>query len=250
MYRLLKKLRPTHGWNAAAWELAIVTLGVLLALAAQQWVENRTVRGRVEASKAALRDELAEHYSYAVEFRTVYPCLKAQLGRLRDRVLSSGSVMAAVPIYREAHNEYVVRIPSKEFPTAAWDAAVNDGIIQSFEPAFRRQLAGHYTQLETIRDATWANNESEQGLSALAHSLPLDPMVRYSIIKDIEQLSGRLENMDILHGQIIDYIQIVGMLPPAEDARAVTERYGTYKFCKEHGLPMRSFEEAMQAMPN
>ena len=244
------KLSPPQGWRTVAWELAVVTLGVLLALAAQQWVESRTVRAKVEASKAALRDELAEHYGYAVEFRTVFPCLQAQLHRIRDRVLASGQVLESIPIYNEGDNSYVVRIPSKEFPTAAWEAAVNDGIIQRYEPSLRRQLAGHYTQLETVRDATWANTESEQGLAALAHPLPLDPVVRFSIVTDIEKLSGRLENMDILHGQIIDYIEKVGMLPGPEAAQAITERYGTYKFCKAHGLPMRSFKDAMQAEPN
>ena len=35
MFRLLK-LKPPHGWSAVAWELAIITLGVRIALAAQQ----------------------------------------------------------------------------------------------------------------------------------------------------------------------------------------------------------------------
>ncbi len=39
MFRLLK-LKPPHGWAAVAWELAIVTLGVLIALGAQQIVED------------------------------------------------------------------------------------------------------------------------------------------------------------------------------------------------------------------
>jgi hypothetical protein len=30
----------------------------------------------------------------------------------------------------------------------------------------------------------------------------------------------------------------------------VTERYGTYRFCKAQRLPMRSFKDAMQAVPN
>ena len=119
-----------------------------------------------------------------------------------------------------------------------------------YEPTFRRQLVGHYSQLDTVREATRENNGSVQGLAALAHRLPLDPAVRYSIVHDIEKLSGRLENMDILHGQIIDYIQKVGMIPPAEAAIALTTRYGTYKFCKACGLPMRSFKEAMVAVPN
>lgn len=250
MFRLLK-VRPPGGWSAVAWELAIVTLGVLLALAAQQWVENRTLQGKLEASRAALRDELSEHYGYAVEFRTVYPCVKAQLRRLLDRVASSSAVMDPVPIYKEQTFQYVLRFPSKSYPTDAWEGAVSDGLVQRFEPTIRRQLAGHYTQVTTIlRNLITANNDAEQGMVALTHRLPLEPAVRYSIVKEMEQLSGRLDYLDLIHGQAIDYIQSVGMLPPAEEAQELTKRYGTYQFCKKQGLPMRSFKEAMQAVPN
>lgn len=249
MFRLMQ-LKPPHGWKAVAWELAIVTLGVLIALAAQQWAEERTLRGKVETSKAALRDELSEHYNFAVEFRTVYPCMQTQLAQLRDRVLASGAVMDPAPIYQESTFDYVLRIPSKEYPTDAWEAAVNDGTIQRFEPPVRRQLAGHYMMLALIRNISWANNEADTGLEALRHGLPLDPTVRYSVIKEIEQLSGRMEHLDVLNGQVIDNLQKASMLPPAGEARSLTERYGTYRFCKARALPMRSFEEAMQAVPN
>ena len=39
MFRLLR-LKPPHGWNAVAWELGIVTLGVLISLGAQQVVRG------------------------------------------------------------------------------------------------------------------------------------------------------------------------------------------------------------------
>ena len=249
MFRLIQ-LKPPHGWNAVAWELAIVTLGVLIALATQQWADERTWRGKVETSKAALRDELSEHYSYAVEFRTVYPCMQAQLAQLGDRVLASGAVMDPAPVYEEPGADFVLRIPSKEYPTEAWQAAVNDGTIHRFEPVIRRQLAGHYTMLALIRNMSWANDQSETGLAALTHPLPLDPTVRYSIITEIEQLTGRLEHLDLLNGQMIDYLEKASMVPPGDEARSVTERYGTYRFCKARALPMRSFEEAMEAVPS
>lgn len=56
--------------------------------------------------------------------------------------------------------------------------------------------------------------------------------------------------MDVLHGQIIDYLQQLKMVPAADEAIAVTERYGTYNYCKAQKLPMRSFEDAMKAVPN
>jgi len=249
MFRLFR-LRPPQGWNAVIWELVIVTLGVLLALAAQQWTENRTMRSKVEASKAAIRDELSEHYAFAVEFRTVYPCVLAQVRQLRDHVLSSGPVLDPVPVYTEQNFRFVLREPSKVFPTDAWDAAINDGLIQRFEPAFRRQLAGHYAQAVRMQDLTNANDETETGLVALTHRLPLESAARYEIVKEIEQLIGRLDTLDLNYGQQIENIQRVGMLPAPEAAQAATERYGTYQFCKAHRLPLRSYQEAMQAVPN
>jgi hypothetical protein len=249
MFRLIK-LKPPHGWNAVAWELAIVTLGVLLALAVQQWAVNREMHDKVQASKAALRDELSEHYEYAVEFRTVYPCIQAQLRRLRDHVLASGPVMNPIPTYKEQNFQFVLRFPNKVDPTDAWDAAVSDGLNQRFESAFRRQLAGHYAQIPQIRALISSNDDAEQGLAALTHRLPLDPALRFSIIERIERLRGRTDTLDLYYGQQIEYIQKVEMLPAPERAQALTERHGTYKFCKAQGLPMRSFEDAIKPVPN
>ena len=247
--RTVAKLRAQN-WFAIAIELAIVTLGVLIALAAQQWAEGRAERDNMAVSIGALRDELAEHYSYAVEYRVVYPCLQVQLDRLRDRVLKSGATLNPAPTYQEGHFRYVLRAPNKVYPTDAWQAAVNDGTTQRLEPSSRRALSGHYGRLPEIWDMTTANDASTQGFVALTYPLRLDPAMRYSIVKEIEQVRGRMETMDYNNGQIIDYIQQVGMLPPAAQARAVVARYGTYHFCKTHGLPMRSFKNAMEAVPN
>lgn len=249
MFRLLK-LKPPHGWNAVGWELGIVTLGVVIALAAQQWAENLSWSNKVGATKRALRAELQEHYGYAVEFRAVYPCLQAQLDQLRNRVLSSRSVLEPAPVYSEESFHYVLRLPSKVYPNDAWVAAVDDGTVRSLDQPTRRLLAGHYGQLPEMAELISAMNTIEPGLVALTHPLPLDPTVRYLIVKDIEQLRGRLEYLDLINGQVIDYVTRVGMLPPARDAVAVTQRYGTYQFCKKHRLPLRPFNQAMQAVPN
>src|SRR4029453_7188297 len=100
MFRLLK-LKPPHGWNAVVWELAIVTLGVIIALAAQQWAGGLDWSGKVQATRKALRGELQEHYGWAVEYRVVYPCLAVQITQLKDRVLVSGSTLDSAPLFEE-----------------------------------------------------------------------------------------------------------------------------------------------------
>ena len=247
--RAIAKLRAQN-WIAITIELVIVAVGVLIALAAQQWAESRDWSNRIATDKAALRDELGEHYGYAVEFRVVYPCLQAQLHALRDRVLSSGSKLAPAPVYSEPGDDFVLRKPIKFYPADAWEEAINDGVVQRFDPAIRRQFAGHYASLERLRTLDSANMDDEQALMTLAQPMPLDSQVRYGIVERIEQLSARLQWLDTMNGQVIDYIEHIGMVPPAAEAQAVTKRYGTYLFCKAHGLPMRPFKEAMQAVPN
>lgn len=249
MFRLLK-LKPPHGWNAVAWELAIVTLGVIIALAGQQWAEGLSWKGEVRATRSALRAELGEHYGWAIEYRVTYPCVLAQVARLKDRVLASGSTIDPAPLFEEDGAHYVLRLPAKDYPTDAWDAAVGDGTIRSFDPALRRTLAGHYVQVSQMREIILENNATEPSLVALTHPLPLDPSVRYAIVKDLERLRGRLEYLDLLNGQLIENIQKVGMLPPPDPAIAATRRYGTYQFCKAHGMPLRPFKDAMVAVPN
>ena len=62
MFRLTK-VAPPHGWNAVVWELAIVTLGVLIALGAQQLVDGIHQRNEVTQLVGALRSELADSRS-------------------------------------------------------------------------------------------------------------------------------------------------------------------------------------------
>ena len=239
-----------HNWFAVSIDLAIVIVGVLIALALQQWADNRNLRETARATQLALRDELSVHYRNAVEYRVAYPCLQAQLDRLRERVMRSGSTIEPAPIHSDMTNNFVFRLPSKAFPTQIWQTAVADGVIRHLEPQLRSDLAVHYAQIAQIQEMTKANDDIEKSLVVLARPLPLDAAVRYSIIRDIEQLSGRLRYLDLLYGLAIDHVQKVGMVPSAGEARAMTERYGTYQYCKSQGLPMRSFERAMQAVPN
>ncbi len=249
MFRLMR-LKPPNGWSAVVWELAIVTIGVLMALAAQQWVEGLSWRARTTASKAQIREELGRHYTNAVEWRATYPCIDAQIGLLRTRLRSSGATMDPAPIYREGEYEYVLRIPSKELGDTAWQAAISDGVTSRFDPAVRRELSQHYSKIGKITEMSRLNDQSRQRLATMASPLPYDPMVRFTLLSELETLSGRAEFLNALFGQLIDHMQKVDMIPPADEARALTERFGTYRFCKAQGLPLRSFKDAMTAIPN
>jgi hypothetical protein len=82
MFRLLK-MRPPHGWNAVIWELAIVTLGVLIALAAQQLVSNSTDLRIADQTRAEVTDELNSDLMSLALRQSIEPCIDRRLSELR-----------------------------------------------------------------------------------------------------------------------------------------------------------------------
>jgi hypothetical protein len=99
MFRLLK-LKPPHGWNAVAWELAIVTLGVLIALGAQQLVEDWQWRRETSATRDALAREAADNLSAALQRSQQQPCVEQRLQEI-----------AAIFAAHEAGNPIQIRRP-------------------------------------------------------------------------------------------------------------------------------------------
>ena len=257
MFRMLK-LRPPNGWQAVAWELGIVTLGVLIALAVQQWAEQRSWRSKARDATAAFRNELGDHYKWAVEWRVVEPCIVAQIDRLQQRLLASGAKLDPAPVHNDptlvnsriSFTNYVMRIPSKEFDTSAWQSSISDGVSSHLDPALRQELDAHYGEVRSMINLTARNNVDYQRLLSLSRPLPLDPMVRFSLLQTLDELRGRTGFMGLQSGQMIEHIVRVGMVPPAAATRDSVTRFGTYQFCRAQGLPTRPIAEAMTTAPN
>lgn len=85
MFRLIR-LNPPHGWNAVAWELAIVTVGVLLALGLQQAVEAVDERREAAATRTALDTEIQETLAIFELRRAAEPCIDRRLTELRGLI--------------------------------------------------------------------------------------------------------------------------------------------------------------------
>jgi hypothetical protein len=82
MFRLLK-LKPPHGWNAVVWELAIVTLGVLIALGAQQIVDDFHWQDEVREFRQVVRAEMSWNLATFTYRRDQNRCIAARLDELQ-----------------------------------------------------------------------------------------------------------------------------------------------------------------------
>ena len=82
LFRLLR-LKPPHGWHAVAWELLIVTLGVLIALGAQQIVEAINWRREVAGFRVSVREEIGVDLGTYPDRSKQKLCIKARLDELQ-----------------------------------------------------------------------------------------------------------------------------------------------------------------------
>ena len=253
MFRL-PKLSPPNGWRTVLWELGIVTAGVLFALAAQQWAEARSWKGKADAARRAIRAELSEHHLQAVEWRIIAPCIEAQLDLLEERLLASGSKLNPAETFSEDYYgetpfSFAIRTPSRPYGDSVWQATNAEGISTFLRPPERLELGWHYQQ---ARDADGQNkqiNELTSRLSMLTKPVDLDAGVRTTLLQQIAELRGHNRWMIIRTGQLVDHIHKLGM--PA--ARNLIEDFvtasGTAKHCRSRRLPMLPIAKALIPAP-
>jgi len=115
------KLRPPRGWNAVAWELGIVTLGVLIALGAQQLAQWLTDRSTAAETRADVTDELNSDLMSITLRQSAEPCIDRRLSELRV-ILAEWEKTGSF-----ATPQWVSQAPVIEVETSRYDSAVSAG---------------------------------------------------------------------------------------------------------------------------
>lgn len=253
MFRLLK-LNPPNGWRAVAWELGIVTAGVLVALGVQQWAEARSWNAKTNSARKALRSELADHHEQAVEWRIVAPCINAQLDRLERRLLASNGKNNPAPIhteefYGEDPYTFAIRTPSRPYEDSVWLATNGEGVSSFLRDDERLEFGWHYGQARDTDEQNDLVAQLASRLSVLTKSIDLDPGVKLAMLLHIEELRGHNRWMIIRTGQLVDHIVKLDMVPPRKRIEAFIANSGTAKFCRAQGYPMLPLAKALIPAP-
>lgn len=240
--------RPLNGWRAFAGEIGVVTLGVLIALVAQQIAQEIDWRNRANGARVALRREVADHYRFAVEHRMTEPCVEAQLDRLERLILAGGARLRPAPSFTEDGFRYVIRVPSRNYVDAAWQGVLAEGVSSHLNGDERARLAEQYSvaALANGRDLQFDTLSSR--LEAMSKPLALDPGVRLALLTTIAELRNLNGLLGLIGGQVVDSIGRLRMTPPPAETRAWLAGSGTRRFCAAQALPLRSFAETLRPM--
>lgn len=201
MFRLLK-LNPPNGWNAVAWELAIVVVGVLIALGAQEAVETLRWRDEVRRTEDALTIEIADSVLHATERQIVNRCLSDRLASLIGKVKTNNGPWSGDPMTLEQATLGVAtvpaayRTPNRPWNDNVWESAQNGGAFSHMPRERVATFSRIYAIMEGLRKVNEVEHQVFPQLLYLSFDTQLDAAAR-------QQALAALGRLDWLNGTIL-----------------------------------------------
>ncbi len=138
---------------------------------------------------------------------------------------------------------YVVRIPTRPWRFAVWEALLADGTAPHFDSAKQVYYNGIQSQTATQREFRVESQRLLGRLSALAYPIALDPGVRREFLVDIESLRRQTLSATLVATQLMRTIDTNGSAHTLEDVAAFVNESGTVQFCKAQGLPLANWRD-------
>jgi hypothetical protein len=148
----IHKPKPVHNWRELATEIGVIVLGILIALGLEQAVENWHIRDQTEVARKAVDTEVRFNLAKANREQDMRACMGRQLAALSDAIGANDQ-----PEVRRllATGGFVGPFP---WTHAAWQAAVDSGAADRFDPVLRRRywlLYGTVNASDRAQDQYW-----------------------------------------------------------------------------------------------
>lgn len=233
------RFSPAMGWKSFFSEIVIVVLGVMIALAANEVVENWNWQIKVRAGEVRLRDDLQEAFEYAAEAIMFEPCVDAQLADMAANLLSAGNTLRPLPRFSDKTTHgFVVRYPDRPFTFPVWEALLANGTVSHFPEIRQKNYAQISTQLINIKDRNADMTRASGRFSVMAYPIALDAVLRKDLLIEIEEQRFRNRNVALIARQLMQVIDDLKMAPTPEVVDIANQESGTVQFCKQHKKPL------------
>ena len=255
-----RRFSPSMGWPAFWSEILIVVLGVVIALTANEAVQQWNWRNKVAEAETRLQGDITWAFLWAAEKSVSEPCVDAQLAALSRTVLESGDTLAPVPTISTLAGEAVVRMPSRPYRFPVWEALLGDGTASHFSPqrlAILGRISNEVAQARAYEAETRALGGS---LLVMRDPLPLDPMVRAELLTRINALRSVWQYERMYARQHMRLIADAGNAPSEEIVERFLNRDGRHPsgndysgmphFCRTNELPLADWRDYRELSVN
>jgi hypothetical protein len=203
-----------RNWREFVKEVAIIVLGVLIALAGEEAVQALTWRHEVAIVRESLDDELAFALFAAEERVKIADCQRRTLDRLDEIAdTSRGSLVV--------RNAPVTR--NRVWGSAAWDAAVASGAIAHMAHDERNTYAVLFSFVRMFRELNLRQEELWATVSAYRRPRPLTETSRERFIEAVSQLRSLTGTMNLAARQFVEQAKPLQIQLSPEESRQLRQ---------------------------
>jgi hypothetical protein len=248
-----RRFSPSMGWRAFWSEIVIVVLGVAIALAANEAVQEWNWRNKVKDAEVRLQGDIAWAFLWAAEKYASQPCVDAQLAALARKILESADTLEPVPVQTSNGPQKVVRFPNRPYRFPTWDALIADGTANHFSPP-RQAFLGRLSNSMAGSYGVEIQTRGMLGrLLLLRDPIALDPVVRAELLTRIGEVRS-ITSFEALNAQQRMRLIADNGSAPAEEVverflnasgerQAGAEFSGMATYCKAGGYPFADWRD-------
>ena len=162
--------KPLHGWRAFVGEVAVIVLGVLVALFAQQLVQTLNDRSAAQEARDNIRAELAVNIGRMQSADARTACKDRRLGEIAQFIgdARQGRSLAGVT--------WIGRPPVWDMQNTRWQSAAGSGRSSLFQGNEQAAIADLYSLMldyqaeERVEQEAWAKLRGLAGLESLSEA--------------------------------------------------------------------------------
>ncbi len=213
------KPKPVHGWGDFLKEYAIIVLGVLTALTAEQVAEHFRWDGAVASGRESLHREMTFDDGFMRDRLLIKPCVDKNIETMAA-MIETASRTGQLPKTSE-----IAHFPGRRLEASQWENERASQTLTHFPRDEMEVLGRYYAQIYGLRD--WGDSEVE----SWAHLAVLDHGPKRMGEADIAQLrvaietARRTEYLVTLNGQrVLDWSKQLGVNPTPMNKDWVRQR--------------------------
>jgi len=183
--------KPLHGWRAFIGEVGVIVLGVLIALGAQQLVEDLHQRAELRDAESAMTSEIRDDDLPQAFTRTaIQQCYADQLDAIEAAVVSGADrtkVLALARAYQP-----VVRTWDDE----AWQAALASQVLANSGASRMLGWSSAYILIPRLSEGAKQEQDELPKLQAnMSGAGPLSPAQQDRLLQAVSELRHRSQMM-------------------------------------------------------
>jgi len=181
--------KPLHGWREFAGEVGIIVVGVLIALGAQQIVEDWSWTQKVAAAEKTMNQEIKNSLLAVAEMNRLNKCTTTQLDALQDAIVRGDQVKT-----RKIMDHSSAIGISRLWADNAFEAALATQVSDHLGAEKLESYSQIYQLIRNIRRIQNTSEDSQSDIAVLyfVPELKTDPALRYAQLRELTNVRLQL----------------------------------------------------------